>query len=323
MVKWLKRILAILVIVIASALAYVKLALPKVGKAKALKIEATPEMIKRGEYLANHVCVCMDCHSTRDWSKFSGPIIDGTLGKGGEAFTKDFGFPGNFYSKNITPANLKDWTDGELFRAITCGVDKNGKALFPVMAYSYYRTMDKDDIIAIISYLRSLKPIENKTKAADADFPMNFIINTIPKEAALTEIPSQTDVIKYGAYMVNASGCAECHTNVVKGKKIEGMDFAGGRVFDLPGPKRIVSANITPDKETGIGHWTEDVFVSKFKMFEDKSKLQDYKSPKDFQTVMPWNMYAGMDTADLKAIYAYLKSLKPIKNKVITNPVLN
>ena len=323
MVKWLKRILAILFIVIASALAYVKLALPKVGKAEALKIEATPEMIKRGEYLANHVCVCMDCHSTRDWSKFSGPIIDGTLGKGGEAFTKDFGFPGNFYSKNITPANLKDWTDGELFRAITCGVDKNGKALFPVMAYSYYRTMDKDDIIAIIAYLRSLKPIENETKAADADFPMNFIINTIPKEAALTEIPSQTDVIKYGAYMVNASGCAECHTNVLKGEKIEGMDFAGGRVFDLPGPKRIVSANITPDKETGIGHWTEDVFVSKFKMFEDKSKLQDYKSPKDFQTVMPWSMYAGMDTADLKAIYAYLKSLKPIKNKVITNPVLN
>ena len=54
MVKWIKRILAILVVVIASALAYVKLVLPNVGKAENINIEATPEMIKRGEYLANH-----------------------------------------------------------------------------------------------------------------------------------------------------------------------------------------------------------------------------------------------------------------------------
>ena len=60
MVKWIKRILAVLVIVIACALAYVKLVLPNVGKAENLKIEVTPEMLKRGEYLANHVCVCID-----------------------------------------------------------------------------------------------------------------------------------------------------------------------------------------------------------------------------------------------------------------------
>ena len=55
-------------------------------------------------------------------------------------------------------------------------------------------------------------------------------------------------------------------------------------------------------------------------MFEDKATLQDYKLPKDNQTVMPWNMYAGMDTSDLRAIYAYLKTLKAINNKVVTNP---
>lgn len=320
MVKWIKRILAVLVIVIASALAYVKLILPNAGKAEDLKIEATPEMIKRGEYLANHVCVCIDCHSSRDWSKFSGPIIDGTQGKGGEAFTRDFGFPGNFYSKNITPANIGNWTDGEVLHAITCGVDKNGKALFPVMMYQSYRTMDKDDITAIIAYIRTLKPIQNETKPAEPDFPMNFIINTIPQKAAFTTRPSKENIIDYGKYLVNAASCSECHTNVIRGKKIEGMDFAGGREFIFPGPKKIVSANITPDKETGIGYWTEEAFVNKFKSFEDKSTLQHYKSPKDFQSVMPWNMYAGMDTTDLRAIYAYLKTLKPINNKVITNP---
>jgi cytochrome c2 len=319
MVKWIKGIAVLLVIVVAAGIAYVKLVLPNVGKPEDLKIEATPEMVKRGEYLANHVCVCIDCHSARDWSKFAGPIVPGTLGRGGEKFSQEFGFPGVFYSQNITPANLKTWTDGEIFRAITCGVDKNGVALFPVMPYHYYGTMDKEDIKCIIAYIRTLKPIENKIPPSKPDFPMSVLINTIPEKAKFTTIPSRENTIDYGAYMVNAAGCTECHTNVIKGKPVVGMDFAGGREFQFPGGKKIVSANITPDNETGIGYWTEDAFVNKFKSFEDASTLQPYKSPKDFQTVMPWNMYAGMDSSDLRAIYAYLKTLKAINNKVVTN----
>jgi len=320
MVKWIKRILAILVVVIASALAYVKLVLPNVGKAENINIEATPEMIKRGEYLANHVTVCIDCHSKRDWTKFSGPLVDGTEGMGGDAFTKEFGFPGTFYAKNITPEGIGKWTDGELIRAISCGVNRDRKAFFPVMPYPYYAHMDKEDIIAIVAYIRTLKPIKNEVPASEPEFPMNFILNTIPQEASFTKRPEKAVNAVYGAYIINAAACAECHTNAIKGKQVEGMDFAGGREFIIPGPKKIVSANITPDKETGIGNWTEDAFVSKFKAYEDKTKLADYKSPKDYQSMMPWNMYAGMDTVDLKAMYAYLKTLKPIKNEVIKNP---
>ncbi len=320
MVKWIKRILAVLVIVIAAGLAYIRLVLPNVGKPENLVITATPEMVARGAYLANHVTVCIDCHSKRDWSKFSGPLIDGTEGMGGDAFTKEFGFPGTFYAKNITPAGIGEWTDGELLRAISCGVSRDRKAFFPVMPYPYYAHMDKDDIIAIIAYIRTLKPIKNDVPASEPAFPFNLILNTIPQDAAFTHKPAKAINAAYGAYIVNAAGCAECHTNAVKGKKVEGMDFAGGREFVIPGPKKIVSSNITPDKETGIGYWTEDAFVSKFKAFEDKSKLADYKSPKDYQSMMPWSMYAGMDSTDLKAIFAYLKSLKPIHNKVEANP---
>lgn len=320
MIKWIKRILAVLVIVIAAGLAYIRLVLPNVGKPENLVITATPEMVARGAYLANHVTVCIDCHSKRDWSKFSGPLIDGTEGMGGDAFTKEFGFPGTFYAKNITPAGIGKWTDGELLRAISCGVSRDRKAFFPVMPYPYYAHMDKDDIIAIIAYIRTLKPIKNDVPASEPAFPFNLILNTIPQDAAFTHKPAKAINAAYGAYIVNAAGCAECHTNAVKGKKVEGMDFAGGREFVIPGPKKIVSSNITPDKETGIGYWTEDAFVSKFKAFEDKSKLADYKSPKDYQSMMPWSMYAGMDSTDLKAIFAYLKSLKPIHNKVEANP---
>ena len=321
MVKWIKRILVLFVILMASALAYLKLILPDVAKPEDLKIAATPEMIARGEYLANHVTVCIDCHSKRDWTKFSGPPIAGTEGMGGDAFTKEFGFPGSFYAKNITPEGIGNWTDGELLRAIACGVNRDRKAFFPVMPYPYYSTMDKQDIISIIAYIRTLKPIKNVVPESAPEFPMSLILNTIPKDASFTQKPEKGITADYGAYIVNAAACAECHTNAIKGKMVEGMDFAGGRVFDLPGPKKIISSNITPDKETGIGYWTEDAFVNKFKSFEDTTKLQPYNSPKDYQSIMPWSMYAGMDSTDLKAIYAYLKTLKPIKNKVVTNPV--
>ena len=107
MKKWILRIMAILLVLIISGIAYLKFALPNVKAPENLKITATPEMIKRGEYLANYVTMCVDCHSTRDWSKFSGPLIESTIGKGGEAFLHEYGFPGNFYSKNLTPFNLK------------------------------------------------------------------------------------------------------------------------------------------------------------------------------------------------------------------------
>jgi hypothetical protein len=82
-------------IILVSILSYVQLALPNVGVAPDMKVELTPERIARGKYLANNVLVCMDCHSKRDWTKFSGPPMEGTLGMGGEIFDQKFGFPRN------------------------------------------------------------------------------------------------------------------------------------------------------------------------------------------------------------------------------------
>jgi len=311
--------LLLIVIIIAAGLSYLKLGLPNVGAPEDIKITATPEMIARGKYLANHVAVCIDCHSTRDWSRFSGPPLSGTEGKGGDIFSRDFGFPGNFYAKNITPAGIGHWTDGELLRVISTGVNKDGKAIFPVMPYHNYGRMAKEDLLAIIAYIRTLPSIANQVPDAEIDFPMSFIINTIPAKADFQPLPLKEKTIDYGAYLVNAAGCIECHTNVEKGKRIPGMDFAGGRNFDMPG-KRIVSSNITPDKETGIGYWTEEAFIAKFKSFADTSKLQQYNDSEDYQSIMPWSMYAGMDSSDLSAMYAYLKTLKPISNKVVANP---
>ncbi len=313
------RIIFILVLLllvgIGALLAYVKTALPNVGPAPDLKVEATPDRIERGKYLANYVMVCIDCHSVRDWSIFAGPIVNGTEGKGGEVFDKTLGFPGTYVAKNITPAALSSWTDGEIFRAITSGVSKDGHALFPIMPYSNFSQLDEEDIKSVIAYIRTLPGIQNEPTPSHSDFPMNFIINTIPLKAQLHPKPSTDNKVEYGKYLVMAASCHTCHTKEEKGKFI-GEDFAGGREFGMPDGSVLRSANITPHK-TGIGLLTEELFVQKFKQYSDSAYVPPKLSEIGYQTIMPWTMYAKMTNEDLSAIYTYLKTVKPVDNFVV------
>ena len=313
----------VVLVAIGGALTYVSTALPDVGDAPDLKVDYTPERIERGKYLANAVNVCMDCHSTRDWTKFSAPIKPGTTGQGGERFDHSMGFPGVYYSKNITPAGISRYTDGELYRVITSGVNKDGRAMFPVMPYPYYGNMDEEDIYSLIAYLRSLEPIENPVPDSESDFPMNFILNTIPAKPNHTKRPDPSDVVAYGGYMINAAACVECHTPVEQGQIIQDQAFGGGREFFMPDGSVLRTPNITPDEETGIGSWTREAFVARFKLYADSSYVLPTVQPGDFNSIMPWTMYCNMTEDDLSAIYAYLRTVKPVKNKVVkfTPPV--
>lgn len=309
-------VLVILILIIAGALTYIKTVLPNVGPAPEITIVSTHALVERGRYLANSVSACMDCHSTRDWTKFAGPADSTTWGKGGEIFDRNFGFPGTYYAKNITPAGVGNWTDGELYRAITSGVSKDGSALFPVMPHPSYGKMDTQDIYAIIAYLRTLPTIKNEIPKSESDFPMNFIINTIPAKATPQPIPNTTDKVAYGKYLLNAASCGDCHTKQEKGKAIPGMDYAGGFEFPMTGGM-LRSSNITSDKETGIGDWSEEAFINRFKMYADSTYVPAKVSTADFNTIMPWMMYATMKREDLAAIYAYLETTTPVKNEVV------
>lgn len=313
--KFLKYLLLLFVVLVAVLMIYLKFVLPSVGEPEDLKVEMTGENIARGKYLANHVMVCIDCHSTRDWTRFAGPPIAGTDGKGGETFDQKLGFPGKYVASNITPYNLKDWTDGEILRAITGGVSKDGRALFSIMPYHHYGKLDKRDIEAVIAYIRSLKPIVNNPDKSGSDFPMNFIINTLPGKANFSSMPSRSNSIEYGKYLVTAAACMDCHTRQEKGK-FTGELFAGGFDFRFADGSVVRSANLTPDQTTGIGNWSKNQFISRFKMYVDSSYTSPVVKPGEFQTTMPWTMYGGMDTLDLAAIYDYLHSLKPVKNSV-------
>ena len=305
------------IVLSASSIAgYVYFALPANEPVAPLKIEATPARLARGEYLATHVAVCVDCHSTRDYSIFSAPIVPGTYGQGGEIMDHKQGFPGEIHVPNITPATLQNWSDGEVLRAITTGVNKDGKALFPLMGYQRFGKMDKEDIYSIIAYIRSLKPIKNVVPKTSLDFPVNLINNTSPKAATFSKLPDENNTLHYGEYLVNAAGCVECHSIREKGAIVEGTEFGGGMEFIEPAGI-IRSSNITMNKENGIGNYSKEDFVRRFKGYTDSSYKLQKLTEQDLNTPMPWMMYGGMKTSDLEAIYAYLKSLKPIDHLVI------
>jgi hypothetical protein len=183
------------------------------------------------------------------------------------------------------------------------------------MPYPYYRYLSTEDVYSIIAYIRTLPSITFQPPASKADFPVNIIMHTFPEPVNPMTIPPKSDTVNYGKYLVSIAACKDCHTPYVKNKLDERMVFAGGREFKMP-TGILLGANITPDKETGIGTWTKLKFIARFKTYD----LANYHPPvldkEELTTVMPWTMYAGMDTTDLEAIYAYLKTQAPVKNSV-------
>ena len=307
----------VLVVAAAAGMIYISSAYPDVEDAPDIKVEITPERLARGEYLSHHVSVCIDCHSERDWTTFAGPMKAGTIGQGGEVFNEDMGFPGTFVAPNITPAALSSWTDGEIYRAMTSGVSRDGRPLFPVMPWPLIGQMDTEDVYSLIAYVRSLQPIEKPNTPSSANFPMNFIMKMMPKPASPHTRPDTTDWLAYGEYMTRSAGCQECHTPMDKGKPLEGLSFAGGMEFKFPGGSTIRSLNITPDKETGIGSWTREMFVNRFRSYVDSAYIPQKIAPGEFTTPMPWFMYGGMKEQDLAAIYDYLRTVTPVSHSVV------
>ncbi|MBR9978812.1 MAG: cytochrome c [Bacteroidetes bacterium] len=313
--KLLSGFVSLLILVAGGGYFWMQTAYPNVSDAPDITVEITAKRIARGEYLAWNVSSCIECHSTRDFTRFAGPVKHEGIGAGGERFGEEMGLPGDFYAPNITPFALKEWTDGELYRAITAGVSRDGRPLFPIMPYPNYSRMDKEDIYSIIAYLRTLAPVESTVPTSKANFPMNLIMRTIPADARHEKRPSPESRLPYGRYVVTAAACADCHTMREKGEPLPGMEYAGGFEFTLP-VGVVRSANITPDSETGIGSWTEEMFIQRFRMYADSVFTEPVLGPTDFNTPMPWRLYANMTDEDLRAIYAYLQSIKPVKHLV-------
>src|SRR5262249_3160025 len=150
------------------------------------------------------------------------------------------------------------------------------------------------------------------------DFPMSLIVHLIPQKASPSPV-YPADKVAYGEFLAETRGCKECHSPVDENHKIiEDRQFSGNNTFPLPAAPgaHVRSANITPDASTGIGGWTEETFIMRFKLYEQPpAEALALKGPKH-NTLMPWTSFARLSREDLSAIYAYLRTVKPVPQKV-------
>ena len=268
------------------------------------KPSADPALVERGKYMAD-VAGCMFCHTP------FGPNGAPDMNKawaGGLEVPEKFG---TWRSPNITPdpeTGIGKWTDEQIIAAVREGKRPDGSMIKPIMPYLFYNALSDDDAKALVAFLRSVPPVVNKVERATGlklpDIPA-------PKPAGK---PPGDDPVARGAYFTGLMHCVMCHTAPGKdGMPDMSKAFAGGFPMELPlmGTGVLYSSNITPDKKTGIGSWTDEQIAS---------GLREMKKKDGKPILGPMALYQTgwyrLEEEDMKGIVAFLRSVKPIANKV-------
>jgi mono/diheme cytochrome c family protein len=317
MKRWQTGVLAsalVLVVLVAAAITFTIGWRPIVGpRARPLtdrRFEPTPARLERGEYLVTAVTGCLFCHSEPDPAIEGLPIKAGEAGAGRPITAEDLPW---LVASNITSdreTGAGGWTDDVLARAIREGIGHDGRALFPFMPYPNYRHMSDEDLASIIVYVRTLPAVRRALPQTDIPFPPGPLINTVPEpiEGAVPE-PDTSTPERRGEYLATLASCNDCHTpRDEQGAYLAGMRFAGGNILKYAGarPERA-AANLTP-APSGIPYYTEELFIEALRT----GRVRD----RQISDVMPWGVYRNMTDEDLKAIFAYLKTLAPVDHSV-------
>ena len=260
-------------------------------------------VIAKGRHIVLSSGHCADCHS---------PVknVDSLLKLGQEPALSGgmlFDLPfGKFYTRNITPdsaTGIGRYSDGQLARVLRHSVKPDGEAVLPFMPF---QDMSDEDLTAVISYLRSAKPVTNKVPDHNWNVMGNvikaFLIKPSGPSEPVKKVVVADTTAAYGKHLVMAvANCNECHTKRNGIGDYVGQPLAGGMVFEEEGVPTLVTPNLTPDPKTGrMAGWTQEQFINRFRM----GKLIKFSH-------MPWESYGRMTDAELKAIYKYLKTLPP------------
>jgi Cytochrome c len=282
---------------------------PKARPLTGRTFERTPTRLERGRYLVTSAQTpCMLCHSPMDTSGGEFKVKEGmTLaGRNWEPDGVPFVTAPNLTSDPET--GIGGRTDDELARAIREGISHDGRALFPIMPYQRYREMSDEDLASIVVFLRSVPPIRNPLPVTNVPFPLSRLINGVPEPVQAPVTADLSTPEKRGRYITQLAVCADCHTPTDdKGNVVPDMDFGGGTVLAFTGIKSVSSANITPSVN-GIPYYTEDLFIETLRTGKVRSR--------QLAPMMPTRYFRNFTDQDLKDVYAYLKSLKPVDHVV-------
>jgi mono/diheme cytochrome c family protein len=280
--------------------------------AKEFRAEPSPEHLERGRYLVEGAAHCFMCHGEQDYAHGSSLPLPGRKGVGkalkGERYDGVFS-PEGLVCPNITPdkeTGAGTWTDAQFERAIRHGIGHDGRELSDYMPYAFFRSMTDEDVASVIVYIRSIPAVRNPLPKRN--LPYEVKVNLHPEmEPKLP--PDATEQAKHGWYLVRIAQCNDCHTpaNEDGSAKTE-MMFGGGMRSQGPWGD-VVTPNITSDP-SGISHYDEAMFVKTIRTGHASGGVRE------LNTFMPYRYFRNLNDDDLKAIFAYLRTVPPVRHHV-------
>jgi hypothetical protein len=318
-------ILILLTVIIGGFVIYVQLNWDKTYDIPYpnLQVSTDPELIERGKYLVHGPAHCSNCHVSSIEDMVAADEGKPIPLKGGVSFP--LGELGVLYTPNLTPdpkTGIGKYSDGEIFRMMRHAVRPSGIASLSLLMPFW--NMADEDLVAVVSYLRSMSPIENEVAPADWTFlgkvvrvlapPFQPIQNPTPSPVA----PPMEATIERGEYLARyVANCVGCHTQFNPTTfEAEAPEYSGGSEFE-PYPEFhlavgedpelwVRSPNITPHPNSAL---------SKFKNVEEwKERFRKGRQIKI--SPMHWGPFSRMTDADLEALYLYLTSLEPVDHEV-------
>jgi len=262
------------------------------------------DVVKRGEYLAR-AADCFACHTvSRD-----------RLFAGGLALPLPFG---TLYSTNITPdkdTGIGDYTDQDFLNAVQRGIRRDGARLYPAMPFPSYTLMTDADVLAIKAYLFSVPAVHAENLPNTLSFPFNqrwlmtFWSAFFNENARFRPNIAQSAEWNRGAYVAEAlAHCGECHTPRNFALALDNRNKFSGAVFGW------YAFNITSDKESGIGAWSDD---------ELRNYLSTGHASGRGTAAGPMGeavdqSLSVMAPADISALVTYVRSVPPIASADLT-----
>ena len=273
--------------------------------------QPTAERMRRGEYLVHSVARCMGCHAKYDekaeHQKGERPVPVSKDGAGAALFHDG---PISVVAPNITSdpeTGLGKWSDDAIARAIREGIADDGRVLLPVMPYENFRQMSDEDVASVVVFLRTLPPVRSTLAPTKVPFLLTRLFQSVPQPVTSpVPEPDRSTPTRQGSYLARMGSCSGCHTpRTPQFRLIPGMEMAGGALMIWG--EAVATANVTPDP-SGIVYYDDVLFI--------ETMRTGYVRGRQLNSMMPWWVYGNMTDDDLKALFAYLRTLQPVHHEV-------
>jgi mono/diheme cytochrome c family protein len=269
-----------------------------------------PDPIASGRAVAS--VLCAHCHADPETGALSGRRlheIPAVLAKAA-------------YASNLTadPVHgIGAYTNAELVTFLRTGVKRDGRQGYPWAPR--FPLLSDGDAAALIAYLRSndpavrpvARPIPPTELRPVGKLVVMALAKPLPMPSGPVIVPDPSDAIAYGRYVVQGKAkCYGCHSahfarlDELRPERSKGYMGGGNKLVDVAGSS-VYSANLTPDEQTGIGRWTVDQFVR---------AVRDGVRPDGRPLRAPMLPYRDLSDADVRAAYAYLRTVPALRNRV-------